>query len=122
MKEKRTPDLNHDQTGRRRLLKMAAYVPPAILGVMVAGQEEAHAAGTFTCNGGTYAVSAAGNACCPCVRNPTSNNCLKERCKLLDCPSCQALFAAKNSQKKCAKVAAACGCTCSKTGGTWGCN
>ncbi|MDX8403603.1 MAG: hypothetical protein R8K54_04255, partial [Mariprofundaceae bacterium] len=70
--EKRTEEFSNDQIARRKLLTMAAYVPPAILGVMIAGSKVAEAATpvgvTKACKGGgMITVSAGGNACCPCV-------------------------------------------------------
>ena len=112
-------NLNTNLEARRRLLKMAAYVPPAMLGVMTnIGISEAGGGGTKKCGGGgAIVISAGGNACCPCV--PTDpkynpNKCNKKRCKLGYCPACKLIVF--KSMKKCkSKVAAAGGCcTCTK--------
>ena len=117
-----TQDNNTNQEARRRLLKMAAYIPPAMLGVMTTmGVSEAGGVGlggTKNCGGGgTIVISAGGNACCPCV--PTSpkynpNKCNKKRCKLGYCPACKLIVF--KSMKKCKKKVAAAGgcCTCTK--------
>jgi len=126
--------MNNEQQARRTLLKMATYVPPAILGVMIGGNKIAEAEAALgqpkVCGGGgTIIVSANGNACCPCV--PTDPKfdpvkCAWKKCKLGNCPACRK-FPPKD-KKQCAKVAAACGCTCKKTNakggnkGVWGCN
>ncbi|RME83200.1 MAG: hypothetical protein D6771_06095 [Zetaproteobacteria bacterium] len=107
---------------RRRLLKGAAYVPPAMLGVMIAGAKVAEAAQvlpgqTKVCKGGgTITVSAGGNACCPCVPgNPkyNPNKCELARCKLGNCAACKrAIFKnLKQCQKKTARAGCACTCT-----------
>ena len=77
--------MNHDKETRRKLLKMAVYVPPAILGVALSGTAE----GAEKCNGyGEIIVSANGNACCPCVENSASKQCAKARCKLGNKSAC----------------------------------
>ena len=117
-KSTETSNMNHEQQARRTLLKMATYVPPAILGVMIGGNKIAEAGAALgqpkACKGGgTIIVSANGNACCPCVPgspkyNPTK--CNWQRCKLGNCPACRQVTPKNGGQ--CAKVAAACGCTC----------
>jgi len=84
-----TSSMNNEQQARRTLLKMATYVPPAILGVMIGGNKIAEAAtgegagGTKKCKGGgTIVVSANGNACCPCLTSPTGKKCAKAKCEL----------------------------------------
>jgi len=122
-KDKQTNEdsFNIEQEARRRLLKMAVYIPPAILGVMVSGNV-AHAGnvgigGTKNCKGGgTIVVSAGGNACCPCVSNPASNACKQAQCKLGNCASCKTLVFSKQSD--CTRKAATCG-TCVKVNGKW---
>jgi len=56
---------------RRKLIKTAVYVHPAILGVMMAKPSELEVAtvgATKNCKGGgAIIVSANGNACCPCL-------------------------------------------------------
>jgi len=125
-----TTPMNNEQQARRTLLKMATYVPPAILGVMIGGNKIAEAGGAAlgqpkVCGGGgTIIISANGNACCPCV--PTDPKfdpvkCAWKKCKLGNCPACRQ-FPPKDA-KQCAKVAAACGCACSKgnKNGVWTC-
>ena len=122
-KSTETSSMNNEQQARRNLLKMATYVPPAILGVMIGGNKIAEAgtpAGQAkTCKGGgTIVISANGNACCPCV--PTDPKfdpvkCAWTKCKLGNCPACRQV--PPKGKKQCAKVAAACGCTCKNTGG-----
>jgi len=122
-----TQDNNTNQEARRRLLKMAAYIPPAMLGVMTSiGVSEAGGniplGGTKTCKGGgTIVVSAGGNACCPCV--PTDpkynpNKCNKKRCKLGYCPACKLIVfkSVKKCNKKVATAGGCCTCTKIKTG------
>jgi hypothetical protein len=113
-------DINREV--RRRLLKMAVYVPPVMLGVMSSiGTSQAGGAqlGTQkTCaGGGVIVVSAGGNACCPCVPTDPKYNpvkCNKKRCKLGYCPACKTIVF--KSMKKCNKKVAAAGgcCTCTK--------
>lgn len=133
-KQPESSSLNNEQQARRSLLKMATYVPPAILGVMISGNKIAEAAVPLgqpkVCGGGgTIIVSANGNACCPCVPTDPSFDpvtCAWKKCKLGNCPACRQ-FPPKN-RGQCGKVATACGCTCNKTkvkggkGGTWTCN
>lgn len=124
-KEHKNESFNNDQIARRKLLQVAAYVPPAILGVMIAGNKVAEAAqggiGTAQkCKTGTITVSAGGSACCPCVPgdpkyNPTT--CNMKRCQLGHCPSCGT--AIYSTQAQCNKAAkkTPCACTCTKVGG-----
>lgn len=109
-----------EQEARRRLLKMAAYVPPAILGVMIADTKVAEAGAvpgqTKNCQSGQIVVSAGGSACCPCIPgdpkyNPTK--CAWKRCELGSCADCPP--GPYREKKDCKKVANACGCTCVKT-------
>lgn len=109
--------LSSEQEARRHLLKLATYVPPAILGAMMLGPRMALAdvGETLHCDGGTVImVSAAGQACCPCV--PSSNQynpdvCNQERCKLGNCSACRLLVFHNESQ--CRKTTANCGaCSC----------
>jgi len=52
---------------RRRLLKLGAYVPPAILGMMIMGQKSAWADGKGGGKGGHHGASCGPSACSPCV-------------------------------------------------------
>lgn len=52
---------------RRRLLKLGAYVPPAILGMMIMGQKSAWASGGHGGHGGHGGASCNPSACNPCV-------------------------------------------------------
>ena len=75
-----------EQQARRHLLKLASYVPPAILGAMIVGGPRAAMAwgwgdddggkggkgGKKNCGSGHIVVSAGGTACCPCVPAPTT--------------------------------------------------
>ena len=117
-----TTSLSNDQIARRKLLQMAAYVPPAILGVMITGNKIAEAAqggigSTQKCKTGVITVSAGGSACCPCVPGDPKYNattCNMERCQLGNCPSCgQLVFP---SQGNCNAVASGtpCPCTCTQ--------
>lgn len=117
--EDQTPDI--EQAARRRLLKMAAYVPPAILGVMIAGNKIAESAplvvgATKNCRSGQIVVSAGGSACCPCIPgdpkyNPTQ--CSWKRCQLGTCSACPP--GPYTNQRDCTTVATACGCNCVRT-------
>jgi len=121
--ESKQQELNNDQIARRKLLTMAAYVPPAILGVMIAGSKVTEAATpvgvTKNCKGGgMITVSAGGSACCPCVPGDPKYNiikCNQAKCKLGNCPACGQLIFAK--QKDCTKKVAksGCACTCTET-------
>jgi len=112
---------NTEQQSRRDLLRMSAYIPPAMLGVMIAGNKIARAATTVgrtkNCGaGGTIVVSAGGMACCPCV--PTSNQynlnrCNLTRCQLGHCASCK--LVAFSSVNQCKQKVARGGCTCTCT-------
>jgi len=112
------PTLNAEQQSRRALLKMSAYIPPAMLGVMISASKMAEAATTLgstqNCGGGvTIVVSAGGMACCPCV--PTSNQynlntCNSTKCQLGNCTACTQV--AFTSVKQCNKKVAQGGCTC----------
>ncbi|MDX8397062.1 MAG: hypothetical protein R8K49_01955 [Mariprofundaceae bacterium] len=113
--------MNHEQHTRRKLLKMATYVPPAILGVMISGSKLAEAGDSDSssakkCGGGSIVVSANGNACCPCVpsdKNYDPVSCAWKRCQLGNCSACPP--APYTSKGQCNKVASACGCSCKKT-------
>jgi len=118
-----TTAMNNEQQARRKLLKMATYVPPAILGVMIGGNKIAEAGTPVgqakTCKGGgAIIISANGNACCPCV--PTDPKfdpvkCAWTKCKLGNCAACPP--GPYTGAKQCGKVAAACGCACKNPAG-----
>jgi len=98
-----TTNMNNEQQARRNLLKMATYVPPAILGVMIGGNKIAEAGtgggggGAKKCaGGGTIVISANGNACCPCVKNHNSKKCAKAKCKLGNTAFCKKTEGGKN--------------------------
>ncbi len=126
-----TASMNNEQQARRKLLKMATYVPPAILGVMIGGNKIAEAGvpvgqAKVCKGGGTIIVSANGNACCPCVPSDPKFDpvkCAWKKCKIGNCSACRQ-FPPKN-REQCAKVATACGCACGKTNTngikTWTC-
>lgn len=130
-KDKQAETENSELHARRKLLKMAAYVPPAILGVMIAGNKPAMAGkppipgSTKVCKGGgTIVISAGGTACCPCVPTDPKYDpykCALKKCQLGNCAACPAVFVKK---KHCKIAAAACGCTCVKDPVTklWSCN
>jgi len=119
--DKNAHEFSNDQIARRKLLALAAYVPPAILGIMVTGNNVAEAArigSTINCPPvGMVTVSAGGNACCPCVSGSAKYNaakCTKERCKLGHCASCKQMTWTK--KKDCTKKLALCGgCTCTES-------
>jgi len=108
---------NPAEQGRRQLLKMAAYVPPAMLGVMISASKMAEAAAigsTKNCGGGAIIViSAGGMACCPCVPTSTQynvNSCNAAKCELGNCAACTQVAFTNASQ--CNKKVAKGGCTC----------
>jgi hypothetical protein len=116
--------LNNDQIARRKLLQVAAYVPPAILGVMIAGNKVAEAGqagigAAKKCKSGIITVSAGGSACCPCVPgdpkyNPTT--CSQKRCQLGHCPSCGQMVFKNKGQCTSAAKKTPCACTCVQVG------
>lgn len=61
----------NDFEARRRLLKLGAYVPPAILGMMIMGQRSAWASGGKGGKGGKggggHGASCNPSACSPCI-------------------------------------------------------
>jgi len=104
-----------EQLARRRLLKTAVYVPPAILGSMMVSPSIAEAVVVTLPGGGTYTVSALTSTCVPCTKtmNGTGTpadalNCLKDQCKN-NCINCDAFVAnaaewGKTTCSKCEKV------------------
>ncbi len=95
-KEREGTPMGNEQLTRRKLLKMGAYVPPAILGVMIGGNKITEAGtgigvgGAKKCKGGgTIVVSANGNACCPCLANPAGKSCAKAKCELGNTAFCK---------------------------------
>lgn len=123
-KEHKAEPFSNDQIARRKLLQVAAYVPPAILGVMIAGNKVAEAAaggiGTAKkCKTGTITVSAGGSACCPCVPGDPKynlNTCNQKRCQLGNCPSCGQLVFANQGQCTSTAKKSPCACTCVEVG------
>ena len=118
--------LNNTQLARRRLLKAGVYMPPAILGVMIANPAKAQAA-TVVCGppvSATIVISAASTACCPCAKSLTSNTCLDAQCALGNCGSCTAPTTDYTSQVSQASALSACQaalpsstcCSCNYTG------
>lgn len=110
--------LNNTQLARRRLLKAGVYMPPAILGVMIAAPQKAQAA-TVVCGApvnATITISAWSTACCPCAQRLTSNSCLDAQCALGNCASCGATTnGAYATLAACqASFGAGC-CTCTET-------
>jgi hypothetical protein len=117
-----------EQQARRHLLKLASYVPPAILGAMILGQRIALAddgedgksgkGSTKDCGGGHIVVSAGGAACCPCVPSSPQYNptvCNQKKCQLGNCSACRQLVFSNYGQ--CKKDTANCGsCTCTEIG------
>jgi len=117
-----------EQQARRHLLKLAGYVPPAILGAMIAGGPRTAMAwgeggddgkgNKKNCGNGHIVVSAGGTACCPCVPsspyyNPTT--CNYKKCQLGNCSSCRQLVF--SNQGQCKQVTAACtSCNCTRVG------
>ncbi|MDT8376654.1 MAG: hypothetical protein RQ867_07955 [Mariprofundaceae bacterium] len=75
-----------EQRARRRLLKMAGYVPPVLLGVMLLNRPAEAAPGCPTGGGGS--VSAPAGSCCPCVPAATAYNprrCCRDYCDPAAC-------------------------------------
>ncbi|MFC1626291.1 hypothetical protein ACFL19_01170 [Pseudomonadota bacterium] len=117
-----------EQIARRRLLKMASYVPPALLGTMLLNRP-AIAAGTppGMCSlGGGGFVSAPAGSCCPCVPISTEYNaktCCKNHC---DPAGCDAYVVSngysgrscKNVNNWCGTTPAGCNCCIGKRGFT----
>lgn len=125
--EQKTEPFSNDQIARRKLLQIAAYVPPAILGVMIAGNQVAEADSgvgtTKKCKTGSITVSAGGSACCPCIPgdpkyNPTT--CNMKRCQLGNCPSCGTIIYSNKGQCNSAAKKTPCACTCVQIGGGGG--
>jgi hypothetical protein len=125
--EQATPDF----LARRRLLAASVYVPPAIMGVMVAGSTPAQAA---VVGNVTVPISATSNACGPCNKVINAGaaatpadiiKCLEKQCKKM-CINCgifvgnPQLWPGKTTCDKCTEVIkkgcalpAACSvCTC----------
>ncbi len=119
-KEHKTETFNNDQIARRKLLQIAAYVPPAILGVMITGNNTVEAGpltlgGTQKCKTGQITVSAGGSACCPCVPGDPKYNpatCNQKRCQLGHCPSCGQMVFPSQGSCNAAAAKSPCPCTC----------
>jgi len=119
--EHEAESFSNDQIARRKLLQLASYVPPAILGVMIAGTKVAEAAGgigtTKKCKTGTITVSAGGSACCPCVPGDPKYNpatCNQKKCQLGHCPSCGQQIYTSQGACKAAAAKTPCACTCTQ--------
>jgi len=112
-----------EQTARRRLLKLAGYVPPALLGAMVLNTPAMAAKPPpGKCKSGGLLISAPAGSCCPCLPiadkyNP--KNCCKKHCLLCDVyvqsqgyspKSC------KNVNNWCGFVPGGCNCCLDKKG------
>ncbi len=65
-------------SSRRRLLRLGAYVPPAVLGAMVVAQGDAWASGDKNSNSGGGNPSCAPCYCAPCGRDGEKN---RKKCK-----------------------------------------
>jgi len=102
-----------EQRARRRLLKMAGYVPPALLGVMLLNKPAIAAGappGMCSLSGGGGFVSAPAGSCCPCVPISTEYNpqkCCKNYCDPVQCE----VYAASNGYgpRRCKKINGWCG-------------
>ncbi len=67
---------------RRRLLKLGAYVPPAIMGMMILGRGVASADGSSDGSGDHRHHSSAScgpKACSPCRENSESRDCRRHK-------------------------------------------
>ena len=120
-----------EQQARRHLLKLASYVPPAILGAMIAGGPRTAMAwdggdddgkggkgGKKNCGSGHIVVSAGGTACCPCVPSSPQYNptyCNYKKCQMGNCRACgQLVF---GNQGQCKMTTANChSCNCTRIG------
>ena len=114
-----------EQIARRRLLKMASYVPPVLLGVALLNKPAIAAAPATKCPTqlGTF-VSAPAGSCCPCVPIATKYNpqaCCKNYC---DPAACDVYVQAsgygarqcKNVTSWCGTTPAGCNCCLDKKG------
>ncbi len=123
MSETEHPEQTTEQTARRRLLKLAGYVPPALLGAMILNSKPALAvppAGKCAIGGGGF-VSAPAGSCCPCLPIATKyspSKCCKDHCLLCDV-YVQGAGYSPNTCKKvntwCGSVPGGCNC-CLKKG------
>ena len=99
-----------EQRARRRLLKVAGYVPPALLGAMLLNRPAIAAAvppGQCSLGGGGF-VSAPAGSCCPCVTISTEYNprtCCRDTCNTTECDN----YAASGSSRRCRNVNSWCG-------------
>jgi len=100
-----------EQIARRRLLQMASYVPPALLGAMLLNRPAiAAAVPPGQCASGGLLISAPAGSCCPCLPAADTYNpkkCCKNHC---DPAGCDAYVLANGySGKTCKKVNNWCG-------------
>jgi hypothetical protein len=117
MSMKQDEQVTPEFLARRRLLAASVYVPPAVMGVMVAGSTPAQAA---VVGGVTIPISATSNACGPCANviavvppalpNPADIiKCLEKQCKNT-CVNCgifvgnPQLWPGKTTCDKCTEV------------------
>ena len=122
-----TTEQTTEQISRRRLLKMASYVPPALLGAMLMNRPAiaggAPPGGQCSLPGGGT-VSAPAGSCCPCV--PASNEynaktCCKNHCDPAACDayvvsSGYSATTCKNVNNWCGAAPAGCNCCLNKKG------
>ncbi len=106
--------LDNTQLARRRLLKAGVYMPPAILGVMLASPKNAEAV-TVDCGGGVLiTISAWSTACCPCASSINSAACKSAQCLLGNCAKCapNTKYATKQECVQYQDSPCAAGCKC----------
>ena len=113
-----------EQIARRRLLKLAGYVPPALLGAMMlsrpANADPKPPPGK--CRSGGVLISAPAGSCCPCL--PAADkykpkDCCKKHCLLCDVYVQSKGYGkkeCKNVNKWCGFVPAGCNCCIDKKG------
>ncbi|MDX8388079.1 MAG: hypothetical protein R8M46_06050 [Ghiorsea sp.] len=116
---------NSELQARRKLLKAAVYIPPAVLGFTMIGSTPANA---YTLGVGSFGISAASNTCGPCNSVLTApgvpllsdlQDCLKDQCTK-NCINCDNFIAngaswGKTTCDKCEKVLkSGCSTTCNQ--------
>jgi hypothetical protein len=96
-----------EQIARRRLLKLAGYVPPALLGAMILGSKPAIAA-PGQCKSGGLLISAPAGSCCPCL--PIADKYDPKKCCKDHCLQCDVYVQSNGySSKSCKDVNNWCG-------------